>query len=140
MNEEDFKPHDTVGGIIKNDKGEIFTLYHHKYNLYSLPIGKTIKDEPPNLSLIREIKEELGINVQQMELIGSGHIKYKLNDINIESVGILFEISLYDGIISNMEPDKHSNFKFIPITELQKLRDENKVTELTRVYLKYLNK
>lgn len=140
INEEDFKPHDTIGGVITNDKNEIFILYHHKYNLYSIPVGKVIEGEFPGFSLIREIKEELGIDVTHMDLIGSGYIKYNLDNTILESVAIIFEVHSYDGIIENIEPDKHSNFKFVSIDELKKLKKENKLTEITKMYLNYLNR
>ena len=45
MYEEDFRPHDSVGAVIKNDKNEILVLFHNKYQLWTLPAGKAFEGE-----------------------------------------------------------------------------------------------
>jgi 8-oxo-dGTP pyrophosphatase MutT (NUDIX family) len=138
MYEEDFKPHDTVGGIIKDNEGNILILYHEKYKLYTIPIGKVLNNEGPISAIKRELKEELNIDVRELELLCSAHIEYELNNKHLESDGVLFEIYSFENFIKNNEPDKHSTIQYVNIEGLLKLKSLGQLTELTKVYLKYL--
>lgn len=138
---EDFLPHDTVGAIIKNDNGEILMLYHNKYELYSIPVGK-VKDDDSSAfeSVEREILEELGIQCTNIEYVTSAKINYTLKNKQLDSDGLLFNILSYKGVITNKEPDKHSQLTFMSIEQIKCLRSQDKLTELTKVYLDTLNK
>lgn len=56
---KNYKFIEAAGGVVKNAKGEILTIY--RLNKWDLPKGKIEKDETPEQAAIREISEECGI-------------------------------------------------------------------------------
>jgi len=61
----------TVAALIENTEGEILMLSHKKHrDVWNLPGGKVENGEPPRNTLLREVKEELGVDIEIIELIG----------------------------------------------------------------------
>lgn len=57
-------------GIIMDDKGRILVLEHKRTNTLSIPGGKfNPRTEDPEIGLIREIKEEVNIDIDQYEFL-----------------------------------------------------------------------
>ncbi|MGM5487751.1 MAG: NUDIX hydrolase [Nanobdellota archaeon] len=82
----------TVAGYII-DNNKVLLVHHRKLDLW-LPVGGHIDDnETPDDALIREVKEELGIDIQilnQSNMPLGGNIKYNLAMpfyTNVHSVG-----------------------------------------------------
>lgn len=50
---------EAAGGVVKNDKGEILTIYRKKH--WDLPKGKLEYRESPENAAVREVQEECGI-------------------------------------------------------------------------------
>ncbi len=60
----------TVGAVIFNPKKEIFLIKTHKWNnKYGLPGGKIEVGETNTQALIREIKEETNLQIQNIEFV-----------------------------------------------------------------------
>ena len=81
-----------VAGYIFN-KDKVLLIHHRKLDLW-LPVGGHIdKDETPNEALFREIKEEVGIDVEilnKSDIPAVGNVKQNLAapfHVNIHSVG-----------------------------------------------------
>ena len=103
---------ETSLGIIKDKNGYVLLEYHLKTNGYNLPGGKLDKGEKPADALIRELKEELNIDVSKDDIqylfTDSFEGTYPdFGDTIIEFRCHIFEVKFYKGEIENMEPEKH---------------------------------
>ena len=68
--EETHPPLATVGALIFNGAGEVLMIRTHKWsNLWGIPGGKIKWGEPSEDALRREIKEETGLDVTDIEFI-----------------------------------------------------------------------
>lgn len=104
--------------IIKNE--EILLLKRANTNymegFYSLPAGHVDGNESATNAMIREAKEEIGIDIkyEDLEMKTSTHSKFP----DRENIDWFFTASKWQGEIINNEPDKCSELKFYPINEL----------------------
>jgi len=69
-----------VGIIVTNHSGQVVWARRIKQNAWQFPQGGLLEDEPPEAALYRELQEELGLETQDVELIGStrGWLSYRL--------------------------------------------------------------
>jgi ADP-ribose pyrophosphatase YjhB (NUDIX family) len=68
--EEIHPPLATVGALIFNGAGEVLMIRTHKWsNLWGIPGGKIKWGEPSEAALRREIKEETGLDVTDIEFV-----------------------------------------------------------------------
>ena len=68
--EETHPPLATVGALIFNGAGEVLMIRTHKWsNLWGIPGGKIKWGEPSEAALRREIKEETGLKVVDIEFV-----------------------------------------------------------------------
>jgi ADP-ribose pyrophosphatase YjhB (NUDIX family) len=67
---EDRPPIVTVGGLIFNGKGQVLMVRTHKWsNLWGIPGGKVKWGEPSVAALRRELQEETGLAVTDIEFV-----------------------------------------------------------------------
>lgn len=69
-----------VTGVVRNDQGQVLLLRHRMWPLerpWGLPTGYAVKGEEFPLTIVREVKEETGLDVKPGRLV---HVKsgYKL--------------------------------------------------------------
>ena len=130
-NVEDFNEHDTAGVIIHDHKHDgILMLYHKKYDLFTIPVGKIFEREDPKDGAIREIKEEIGLVVEDLELLWNGDVQYDLDNKTLQSKCFLYDAERYIGIPTNLEPDKHKCIMYMTLEQLEKSYDS--LTEITK--------
>ena len=68
--EQTHPPLATVGALIFNGAGEVLMIRTHKWsNLWGIPGGKIKWGEPAEAALRREIKEETGLDVTDIEFV-----------------------------------------------------------------------
>jgi phosphoglycolate phosphatase len=68
--EEGHPPIVTVGGLIYDGEGRVLMVRTHKWsNLWGIPGGKIKWGEPSPAALRREIQEETGLEIDQIELV-----------------------------------------------------------------------
>lgn len=58
-----------VDGIVENDSNEILLVKHRHYGIYTIPGGQVEVGENLKEALMREIKEETGIDVVVNKLV-----------------------------------------------------------------------
>lgn len=74
---------------------------------WSIPGGKVKSGEDPLTGLIREVKEEAGINSRPLGLIAVYHTSRKYNEQIIARTHFIFEIEPIDPTLKSL-PDKES--------------------------------
>lgn len=89
--------------------------------MYVLPMGGHDGKEPLSHALVREIKEEINLDVQP-EDVSMCHIMHRLHPmphgLTFEQVDLFFAIHRASGIISNNEPDVCDEVAFFPLNNL----------------------
>lgn len=82
---------------------------------YAVPAGHLDAGELPSEALAREMKEEIGIDIQP-EDIKFVHISFRpKTDSTGDRVDYFFEVSKWSGEVTNMEPEKCDDLKwFLP--------------------------
>lgn len=87
-------------------------------NTYQIPAGHIDKGELPTEAVIRETKEEIGIDLLSGD-VSLIHISYrpKCDDGN-DRVDFFFKSAKWVGEVKNMEPDKCDDLKWVSFDEL----------------------
>lgn len=93
-------------------------------NMWAMTTGAMMLNESSNQAIMREVKEELGIDIKQEELIFTGTVKGKtafINNFIIKKDIDLNEITLQKEEVSDVEwnsyeeiEEKYENGKFVP--------------------------
>ncbi len=74
-----FKLIEAGGGVVENPEGKIILIYRN--GIWDLPKGKKEPGEPIEITALREVKEEVGINeLEPIEFIDYSYHIYRLND------------------------------------------------------------
>ena len=60
-----------VGIILTNDQGQVFWARRTGMDAWQFPQGGIKKDELPKIAMYRELKEEIGLEPEHVELINS---------------------------------------------------------------------
>ena len=113
-----------VRALIKDEKGELLILkrsVHSRSNpgLWELPGGKLEPGEDFEHALIREIKEETGLNISLKKAIGVA----QQDHAHRHSVHIIMEVEVDSGKFKISE--EHEDFKWIPIEKLNTFKLAN---------------
>ena len=84
--------------------------------LWELPGGKIKIGETPEIALIREVNEELGISINPVDLRSLTFISHSYKDFNL-----LMPVYLCKKWIGNIFPKENQKFKFFNKNELKKI-------------------
>jgi len=106
-----------VFGIIKDEKNRILLCLRNDYDIWNLPGGGLEKGETPWQGVIREVKEETGLSVEIVRLIGV------YSKPNKDEIVFSFECKIIDGeLILNEEAKdiKYFSVNQIPENTIQK--------------------
>ncbi len=85
---------------------------------YQVPAGHIEEGELPTEALIREAKEEINIDLstKDLELV---HVSYRpKHDETGDRVDFFFRAKTWSGEVTNMEPDKCDDLKWVSYDEL----------------------
>ncbi len=83
---------------------------------YSLPGGRVEQNETFRQAVAREVKEELGIIIQEDDL-AFVHTFYR-KGADDELVAFVFQCKKWQGDLINKEPEKHEEFRWIEFDNL----------------------
>lgn len=123
--------------IIKDENWNI--LFQKRQNtwfadwFYQLPSWHIEWEETYNEALIREMKEELWIDILEKN-IKLVHISHRITKNDRVYFDIFFEITLYNWEITNTEPEKCSELKFLDY------KNENLVINYNKLALENIEK
>jgi mutator protein MutT len=112
------------GALIINEKEEALLLKRggatrNNAGYWSQPGGTVEFGETVDEAIIREIKEELNVDIELIR-----YLNYTDHIIPHEKqhwVAIAYLAKIVGGELKNMEPDKHEEIKWFPITEMPEL-------------------
>lgn len=120
--------HLSVGAIIKNNKGEILMIDRLKTPFgWACPAGHIDEDEEPEEALLREVKEETGLNIKSFNEIDINYTRDDYTDCPQEpcSRGINFHMwFIYDVVAEGeliFKADEVKAIKWCSIEEIKHL-------------------
>ncbi len=126
-----------ICAVIRNKENKILIENHVKLQGLSLPGGKCERGEGPLFAVLRELREELGIDVTTAFQIDRKYfpdIPYPKKDHKFADFDeYLFDVREYTGKIENKEPKKHTELLWLSKEELEKRND---LSDILADYLK----
>jgi 8-oxo-dGTP diphosphatase len=102
---------DVVCGVVRNEKGEYLITQRgdsHHYEKWEFPGGKVKSGETYFESIIRELKEELCINVKPIMEV----VSYPFNSFNL-----IFILCEFSSTSNDLILNEHLGFKWIKVQE-----------------------
>jgi len=126
------------GALIVNDKNETLLLKRtsktrNRAGFWSKPGGGVEFGEKVEDAVKREIKEELGVEIELVKFLG--FTQDIIKEENQHWVSFNYLAKIIGGEVKNMEPEKHEEIKWFSIDHLPE-----KITEFTTIPIKaYLN-
>ena len=107
---------DVVAAVIQNEEGKILiaqrNLKKSQGGLWEFPGGKIEPNETKEEAIIREIKEEMDIDIEAKKFIGQKVFNYPDKDINL----IAIECKQIKG---DIKLNEHEYFKWVNKNELK---------------------
>jgi 8-oxo-dGTP pyrophosphatase MutT (NUDIX family)/predicted ATPase len=119
--ERDLENHEAVVLLLKDKRGRYLSLFHNKFDFWTVPLGKAEDGQTPEQAARAEAFEELGIQVTRIAKRYQGTRVYCRNGAHIVTFFHVFEILEYSGAPANMEPEKHAAMRFLSTSELRSL-------------------
>lgn len=108
---------DVVAAVIQNEEGKILiaqrNLKKSQGGLWEFPGGKIEPNETKEDAIIREIKEEMDIDIETKKFIDQKVFNYPEKDINL----IAIECKQISG---DIKLNEHEDFKWVSKSELKK--------------------
>ena len=102
---------------------------------YSLPAGHLDGNETAKEAAVREVKEEVGLNIKPKDLV-LVHTSHRKSPIPVdhERIDLFFKIAKWNGEPSNNEPHKHAEIKWFPLSGLPKKMVPEVKQAITKAY------
>ena len=141
----DFKKHRVgVSIAIENAHGDVLVLQNKKNGRWTLPGGKVEDGETPEEAIIRETKEEVGVEPILFKEIIRNKVTYPtLEDYDFPEIiveTIVFRTSRYCGDIINMEPTIHDVMEFQSYWQVQGIMTSSDDSYLSlRMYHRWID-
>ncbi len=105
-----------AGGVIRDEKGRILLLHRNTatHNHWEIPGGKIETWETAQQAAIREIKEELGVNVRIIQPLGAKEFQ----DDNKTFHYTWFMAEITSGKPKIMEPEIFDDLQFLAVEKV----------------------
>ncbi|AWW37788.1 hypothetical protein ADL00_15365 [Streptomyces sp. AS58] len=111
-----------AGCIIKDDEERILLLHRNttKRTQWEIPGGKIDDGESPEQTAVRELEEELGVQVK---------IAGELGGKSFQEDGYTMKYTWFRAVVlagepTVMEPSTHDDVRYFAVGDLEELRDE----------------
>lgn len=121
-----------VSAIIEKD-GKYLIQDHVKVNAFTLPGGKCDNNEAQDITVARELEEELGIQVVNYAFIHEHRfdkIEYPAGSNQYSDfTQFYFKIRDYIGEVTNVEPTKHRQLLWLTKEEIKELTPKSVVLQ-----------
>ena len=111
-----------AGGCIRNDKGEILLQRRSDSAKWGFPGGAIELGETPQMAVVREVKEETGLDVEVGELIGvytECDMKYPNGD-EAQSICMAYELKVIGGELC-CDKSETLELKYFPLDNIPEL-------------------
>ena len=126
------------GALFWDKRGHFLLLKQSYRNYWTIPGGVVDENESPRQAVVREIKEELNLDVKVKQLLAVSYNSAK-GDVN-ENLQWIF----YGGVLTEKEKKKIKidgeeiiDFRFVPVEEVDELTQRDLAIRL-RMYRKAL--
>jgi len=108
-----------AGCVIPDDYGRVLLLHRSTddYSHWELPGGKIERDESPEQAAVREIEEELGVEVRLTKALGSGEFE----DNEREFIYEWFQAEIVSGNPAIMEPQTFDDLDYFELEDMMSL-------------------
>ncbi|MEN9344197.1 MAG: hypothetical protein RLZZ453_984 [Chlamydiota bacterium] len=83
--------------------------------MWRLVAGHVEDGEPASAAMIRETREEIGIELSSSQIKVVHVMHRKTNRLNVD---VFFDCRSWHGIIKNLEPEKCEKLEFFPVSRL----------------------
>jgi len=113
-----------AGAFIFNEKGELLVVKPTYKNYWSIPGGVVDVDESPRHACIREVKEEIGIDITDVGFVAVDYLE------DAEGKGENLQFTFYGGVLKNEQKVTIDNkeigeYKFVSMDEAEKILGKN---------------
>lgn len=111
-----------AGCIIPDEDGKILLLHRNtaKRQQWEIPGGKLEDGEESSVAAIREVKEELGVEVQIRRKLGEKTFKEDGRTLHYT----WYQAKITDGDARVIEPESFDDMKYFSRSQMQKIHDQ----------------
>ena len=109
-----------VSGVVLNQKGQILLVQRNDSKAWSLPGGIVENGESPDQAVVREVKEETGLDVDIVRLTGI-YIRHLWK----KNILFVYRCQMKNGIL--IKSDETDDFKWINLKQLVALGVDKKI-------------
>ena len=127
------KKRSDAGALIFNDKDEILLVKPNYKDHWSIPRGTVDDNESPKAACLREIKEEIGLVIDNITFLCVDYASAKLDKNEA------FQFIFYGGVLDEkqisqikLEEKELDSYKFVSISEAEKLLGNNLARRLPK--------
>ena len=133
---EDLIDHHAIAAVFHGAGDCVLMLRHAKWGFWTLPIGKAHLDQDPFEGLVEEMQDELGVVVTEATDVKQAELEYVRQSHPLRLVMHIYEVARYSGEITNLEPAKHSEMRYMSVEEVAQL---DELSDATLLFLEVKN-
>lgn len=108
-----------AGCLIFNKAGDLLLVKPNYKAGWEIPGGVVEDNESPRACCIREVKEELGIDIAVQKLLVVDYNSYPDSNEKTESLMFIFDGDIVSSDQVTLDTNDHDGFAFVPIDRLQ---------------------